>query len=243
MKWYGLLGKTLKHSFSKAYFTDKFQALSITDCRYENFELDSISRLPQLLRDNPFIAGLNVTIPYKEDVIPFLDEQNEIVEEIQACNCIKITAGRLSGFNTDVIGFQQSLRNFLKPQHTHALVLGTGGAAKAVNYSLKKSGIEILNVSRVKNKTAISYDDLDSSIISTHKLIINTTPLGMFPKIDEAPPIPYEYITAGHLFFDLIYNPQKTLFLKKGEERGAQIANGSEMLVLQAEESWRIWNS
>lgn len=243
MKWYGLLGKTLKHSFSKAYFTDKFQALSITDCRYENFELDSISRLPQLLRDNPFIAGLNVTIPYKEDVIPFLDEQNEIVEEIQACNCIKITAGRLSGFNTDVIGFQQSLRNFLKPQHTHALVLGTGGAAKAVNYSLKKSGIEILNVSRVKNKTAISYDDLDSSIISKHKLIINTTPLGMFPKIDEAPPIPYEYITAGHLFFDLIYNPQKTLFLKKGEERGAQIANGSEMLVLQAEESWRIWNS
>jgi shikimate dehydrogenase len=243
MKWYGLLGKTLKHSFSKAYFTDKFNALGITDCKYENFELASIDELPELLRDNPSIKGLNVTIPYKEDVLPFLDEKNEIVKEVNACNCIKISDGKLSGYNTDVTGFQQSLEKILEPQHTHALILGTGGSSKAVRYALKVLGIRYQNVSRTKSTTSITYDELSEKILNSHQLIINTSPIGMFPNVEETPSIPFELITPKHLLFDLIYNPAKTLFLKKGEERGAKISNGAEMLILQAEESWKIWNS
>jgi shikimate dehydrogenase len=242
MKLYGLLGKTLKHSFSKAYFAEKFARLNIADCRYENFELASINELPALL-DNPFIRGLNVTIPYKEDVIQFLHEKNEVVEEINACNCINIIDGKLIGYNTDVFGFEQSLKPFLKPHHTKALILGTGGAAKAVQYTLKKLGISFQIVSRSKKDVTITYDELNELILQDHTLIINTSPLGMYPKMDEAPPIPYNFLTPQHLLFDLIYNPEKTLFLEKGEEHGAQIANGKEMLLLQAEESWRIWNS
>jgi shikimate dehydrogenase len=243
MKWYGLLGKTLKHSFSKAYFTSKFHTLGITDCYYENFELATINGLPQLLRDNPSIHGLNVTIPYKEEVLFFLDEQNDIVKEIKACNCIKILDGKLSGYNTDIIGFKKSLEKDLKPHHTKALILGTGGAAKAVKYALKTLGIHFSNVSRNRSETSITYEELDETILNTHHLIINTTPLGMFPKINEAPPIPYHLVNAKHLFFDLIYNPEETIFLKKAKEHGAKIINGSQMLILQAEESWRIWNS
>jgi shikimate dehydrogenase len=243
MKWYGLLGKTLKHSFSKAYFTDKFNTLSITDCKYENFELASIDELPELLRDNPSIKGLNVTIPYKEDVIPFLDEKNDIVKEVNACNCIKISDGKLSGYNTDVTGFQQSLEKILESHHTHALILGTGGSSKAVRYALKVLGIRYQNVSRTKSTTSITYDELNEEILNSHQVIINTSPIGMFPNVEEAPSIPFELITPKHLLFDLIYNPAKTLFLKKGEERGAKISNGAEMLILQAEESWKIWNS
>jgi shikimate dehydrogenase len=243
MKWYGLLGKTLKHSFSKAYFTDKFNALGITDCKYENFELASIDELPELLRDNPSIKGLNVTIPYKEEVLPFLDEKNDIVKEVNACNCIKISDGKLSGYNTDVTGFQQSLEQVLEPQHTHALILGTGGSSKAVRYALKVLGIRYQNVSRTKSTTSITYDELNEEILNSHQLIINTSPIGMFPNVEETPSIPFELITPKHLLFDLIYNPAKTLFLKKGEERGAKISNGAEMLILQAEESWKIWNS
>jgi shikimate dehydrogenase len=242
MKWYGLLGKTLKHSFSKAYFANKFHQLHIVDCRYENFELASIDELPQLLKDHPSILGLNVTIPYKEEVLPFLAEKNDIVKEVGACNCIKISDGKLIGYNTDVTGFEQSLQKYLEPHHKQALILGTGGAAKAVQYALKRMGISYQLVSRTKTETAIAYDELET-VFKHHQLIINTSPIGMFPKVDEAPAIPYQYITPGHLLFDLIYNPEKTLFLKKGEERGAKIANGAEMLVLQAEESWRIWNS
>lgn len=243
MKLYGLLGKTLKHSFSKAYFANKFHALSIEDCKYENFELASINELPQLLIDYPSIRGLNVTIPYKEEVLPFLDEQNNIVKEIGACNCIKISEGKLIGYNTDVTGFQQSLEKYLEPDHKKALILGSGGAAKAVGYTLKTLGIDYRIVSRSKTDSAITYDELEETLLKNHQLIINTSPMGMFPNIDEAPPIPYHFITSNHLLFDLIYNPKQTLFLKKGEERGAKTANGSEMLILQAEESWRIWNS
>jgi len=243
MRLYGLLGKTLKHSFSKAYFAEKFAALNITDCHYENFELASINELPQLLANNPSIRGLNVTIPYKEEVISFLHEKNEVVKEINACNCVNIVDGKLIGYNTDVIGFQQSLQPYLKPHHTKALILGTGGAAKAVQYTLKKLGIGYQVVSRSKKDFTITYNQLDESILESHTLIINTSPLGMYPKMDEAPPIPYQYITPQHLLFDLVYNPEKTLFLKKGEKQGAQVANGKEMLLLQAEESWRIWNS
>ena len=243
MKLYGLLGKTLKHSFSKTYFTNKFSAIGITDCRYENFELASINELPQLLIDKPAIKGLNVTLPYKQDVLQFLDEKNDIVKEVNACNCIKISEGRLSGYNTDVVGFLQSLKKLLESYHTHALILGTGGSSKAVKYALNTLGINYQNVSREKRLSAISYDELDKNMLASHQVIINTTPLGMFPNTGEAPPIPYELLTPKHLLFDLIYNPEKTVFLKMGEEKGAKIANGMEMLLLQAEESWRIWNS
>ncbi len=242
MKVYGLLGKTLKHSFSKRYFTEKFQELNINDCSYENFELGSIEQLPSLLQPHSLIQGLNITIPYKEDVIPYLHFQNEIVKEIKACNCIKIVDSKLYGFNTDVIGFKQSLQKGLKPHHTHALILGTGGAAKAVQYVLKDLGIKYQNVSRFLKEEAIIYDAVDEEVLQTNTLIINTSPLGMYPNVNEEPAIPYQFITAKHLLFDLIYNPEKTIFLTKGEEQGATIINGQEMLILQAEESWRIWN-
>jgi shikimate dehydrogenase len=242
MKVYGLLGKTLKHSFSKGYFTEKFSALSINDCVYENFELPDITALPQLLKNNPDILGLNVTIPYKEDVIPFLDEQNEIVSEIKACNCIKINNGKLTGYNTDVIGFKQSLESCLEPHHGKALILGTGGAAKAVQYALDLLGISYLNVSRSKRADTITYDEVSRDLLNEYYLIVNTSPTGMYPNMDEAPILPYEHLSDKHLLFDLIYNPEKTLFLQKGAERGAKICNGAEMLILQAEESWRIWN-
>src|SRR5688500_5038519 len=243
MKWYGLLGKTLKHSFSKAYFANKFSLEHILDCRYENFELASINELPELLSSNPDIQGLNVTIPYKEEVLPFLAYKNEIVKEINACNCIKISEGKLSGYNTDVIGFQQSLEKLLKSHHKSALILGTGGSAKAVRYALKTLGINYYNVSRTKTTSTQTYEELDAKIMNSHQHVINTSPIGMYPNIQEAPAIPYQYVTPGHLLFDLTYNPEKTLFLKKGEEKGAAISNGSAMLILQAEESWRIWNS
>lgn len=243
MKLFGLLGKTLKHSFSKSYFTKKFEEENRTDYRYENFELESISQLSQLLEQHPELCGLNVTIPYKEEVIPFLHMQNDIVQKIKACNCIKIRDGKLFGFNTDVIGFKLSLEKGLKPQHQKALVLGTGGAAKAVQYALDLLGIDFTIVSRTKKEGILFYDELNKAILQEHLLIINTSPVGMFPKVDEAPQIPYEFITPQHYLFDLVYNPAKTLFLQKGEERGALVANGYEMLVLQAEESWRIWNT
>ena len=243
MKVYGLLGKTLKHSFSKSYFAKKFSDLGINDCVYENFELANINELSGLLKANPDIVGLNITIPYKEDVIPFLHFQNEIVSEIKACNCINIVEGKLYGYNTDVIGFKQSLEKCLEPHHQKALILGTGGAAKAVRYALKDLGISFLNVSRNKSEDTITYEQVNKNILGDYLVIINTSPLGMYPNVTEAPPIPYSELTPNHLLFDLIYNPEKTVFLQKGQERGAKICNGSEMLILQAEESWRIWNS
>lgn len=243
MKVYGLLGKTLKHSFSKSYFAKKFLELNINDCVYENFELASIDELPQLLIDNPNIVGLNVTIPYKEDVLPFLYFQNEIVSEIKACNCINIVDGKLYGYNTDVIGFKQSLQKCLEPDHKKALILGTGGSAKAVRYALKSLRISYLNVSRNKTLDTITYEEINADLLNEYSVIINTSPLGMYPNVSDSPPIPYSQITPQHLLFDLIYNPEKTVFLQKGEEQGAKICNGSEMLLLQAEESWRIWNS
>jgi shikimate dehydrogenase len=243
MKWYGLLGKTLKHSFSKSYFAKKFSSEHIDDCRYENFELASIDELPELLNVNPDIHGLNVTIPYKEEILPFLAYKNDIVREINACNCIKISGGNLSGYNTDVIGFQKSLEKLLKSHHKTALILGTGGSAKAVRYALNTLGIAYQNVSRTKTSSTITYEDLDEESVKSNLLIVNTSPIGMYPNIEEAPVIPYEFVTPEHLLFDLTYNPEKTLFLKKGEEKRATIRNGSEMLILQAEESWKIWNS
>lgn len=242
MKLYGLIGKPLTHSFSKTFFTKKIAAEDIQNCRYENFELQAIEQLSVLLEGNKELCGLNVTIPYKEKVIPYLNFKNEIVAETGACNCIKIRNNQLFGYNTDVTGFKQALQPFLKPHYTKALILGTGGAAKAVAYSLQSMGIDYLFVSRRKVENGLTYDALNEDTVVKHTLIINTTPLGMYPDVNTFPSIPYQFITAQHLLFDLTYNPGKTIFLQKGEKKGASIANGYTMLVLQAEESWKIWN-
>lgn len=243
MRRFGLLGKTLTHSFSQAYFTGKFAEQNLPHCIYEKFELPSIEELPKLLSSYPDLEGLNVTIPYKQDVLPFLKEQNDVVRQTGACNCIKIRDGKLYGYNTDVVGFSISLQPLLKPWHTKALVLGTGGASKAVEYVLQQLSIDYHLVSRTKGEGLLTYEELDKDMIRERLLIINTTPLGTFPNVDECPALPYHLLTPRHLLYDLVYNPEKTKFLQQGEAQGAQIKNGYQMLVEQAEESWRIWNS
>lgn len=243
MKVYGLIGYPLSHSFSKGFFAEKFSRENIQGCLYDNFPLENIGLFPQIWQQQPELKGINVTIPYKQEVIPYLDVLSDAVKEIGAVNCIRLEAnGQLRGFNTDVTGFRRSLEPLLQPQHTKALVLGTGGAAKAVKYVLKELNIPFLEVSRTASATAIAYEDLTEELMEQHTLVINTTPLGMYPKVDTAPPIPYEAITAAHLLYDLVYNPAIPLFLEKGAARGATIKNGHEMLILQAEASWEIWN-
>jgi shikimate dehydrogenase len=242
MKLFGLVGHTLSHSFSKDYFAKKFLAENITDCKYENFELKRIEKLPQLIADHPELQGLNITIPYKESVIPYINVLDEIVDEIGACNCIHLQNNKLYGFNTDVKGFKRSIQNKLKPHHKKALVLGTGGSSKAVQFALRLLDIEHCTVSRHPKLQQIGYEEVGDQMMEDYKIIINTTPLGMFPNVDDDPPIPYEYITPDHLLYDLIYNPAKTRFLQQGEFHGAEICNGYEMLTMQAEESWKIWN-
>jgi shikimate dehydrogenase len=241
MRLFGLIGYPLTHSFSKNYFTEKFKKEGIENCRYENFELANINDLPKVL-GNAELEGLNVTIPHKESVLPFLHESDEVVKKIKACNCIKIKDKKLIGYNTDVIGFEKSLLNRLGDDQKKALILGTGGAAKAVEYVLKKHKIHYKYVSRYPSVKNLSYEQITPAIMEDYTVIVNTSPLGMFPKITEAPPLPYEAITKKHFLFDLIYNPEKTLFLNKGQQRGAVIQNGYDMLVHQAEESWKIWN-
>jgi shikimate dehydrogenase len=242
MRLFGLIGYPLSHSFSKKYFTEKFEKEGLKDCAYENFPIPNIVELKSILA-LPGLQGLNVTIPYKEQVIPFLYQSSKVVKKINACNCIKISDGELYGFNTDVAGFENSLTGKLNPAiHQQALILGTGGSSKAVKYVLEKKGIKFTIVSRKPAAGSLSYEQITKEIILKDKLIINTTPLGMFPNVVEAPPLPYQFLTPDHFLFDLIYNPEKTLFLKKGEEQGAQIQNGYEMLVMQAEASWKIWN-
>jgi shikimate dehydrogenase len=244
MRRYGLLGYPLTHSFSQQFFTEKFEREGITDCSYSNFSLPDIGELPGVLSDAE-LCGLNVTIPYKEKVIPFLQDRSAVVSEIGACNCIKIEGSRLTGHNTDVVGFEQSLVRKLGDHHREALVLGTGGAAKAVEYVLRKLGINYRLVTRRPRPDTddMAYEDVDARLLDAFTLIVNTTPLGMHPKVSECPPLPYAALTSRHYLFDLIYNPSRTLFLQKGEDRGAVVENGYEMLLLQAEESWRIWNS
>jgi shikimate dehydrogenase len=243
MRKFGLIGYPLSHSFSQKYFSEKFQKEGISDAEYENFPLPDLHSLAPLLASSPSLEGLNVTIPYKQEVLSYLDFSDEIVEQTGACNCIRIRKGKLYGFNTDVTGFEQSLQKKLQAWHEKALVLGTGGASKAVQYVLKKRGIDYSLVSRRPGQAGktFTYDQLERELVRSCTLLINTTPLGMFPLLDAFPPIPYDAIGKDHLLFDLIYNPQKTLFLKKGEEQGAVIQNGLEMLTVQAEESWRIW--
>jgi shikimate dehydrogenase len=244
MRRYGLIGYPLAQSFSKKYFDEKFEKEGLTDCRFDNFPIASIDELlPEVLHAYPDLCGLAVTIPYKQQVLPFLHSAANIPEGLTACNCIKIIDGKLYGYNTDYIGFGKSFTPFLQPHHTRALVLGNGGATAAVIYVLKKLDIGYDIVSRrIHDQSTLTYSDIDKNIMEENTVIINTTPLGMFPVNDSCPAIPYEFITGRHFLYDLVYNPAKTLFLQQGEERGATIKNGADMLVLQAEENWRIWN-
>jgi shikimate dehydrogenase len=241
MRKFGLIGYPLSHSFSQKYFSEKFKKENILDSEYENFSIPSINLLDQVIGNNPGLLGLNVTIPYKRSVINYLDEKTDL--PIDACNCIRIHHGKLIGYNTDIIGFEKTLTPGLKPYHKNALILGNGGATAAVKYVLQKLNIRFSVVSRNANDNSFfSYEDLSEEIIEQNLLIINTSPVGMFPHVDEYPNIPYQFLNDSHYLFDLIYNPAETTFLKKGKERGAAIKNGHEMLIIQAEESWRIWN-
>ncbi|HPG11222.1 MAG TPA: shikimate dehydrogenase [Chitinophagaceae bacterium] len=243
MRLFGLIGYPLSHSFSKKYFTEKFQKKGLPDCSYELFPLTDITELPGLINDKPGLSGFNVTVPYKQQVIAYLDDKTNIPASLNACNCVKIINNKLVGFNTDTIGFEKSILPLLKSHHKKALVLGSGGAAAAVVFVLQKLNIKYKIISRGKHgNDMLSYKDLNEAIIRSHHVIINTTPLGMYPNVGSFPGIPYEFITKDHLLYDLVYNPAKTEFLKKGEVRGAAIYNGEQMLVLQAEESWRIWS-
>jgi shikimate dehydrogenase len=244
MKTYGLIGYPLTHSFSKKYFTEKFQREGITDCRYELFEIKEASELPELIKNNPDLVGLSVTIPHKESVIRYMNELDEPVKKIRAVNVIKINDGKLIGYNSDFHGFKASLQKFLPEGFKgDALVLGSGGSAKAVKAALESMKIHFTTVSRNRTGHAFAYEDLNKKYIDSHTLIINTTPLGMYPNVNDCPPIPFEFISSAHFLFDLVYNPEETLFMKKGAAQGARTKNGLEMLGLQAEKAWEIWNS
>lgn len=244
-KVFGLVGKNIEYSFSRNYFSKKFEKLQLLEHSYVNFDLQSISEFPAIFETHKeTLVGMNVTIPYKEDVGAFLDEIDSEAAEIGAINTIKIYPdGKRKGFNTDVYGFDQSIAPFLKEGHKTALILGTGGASKAVSYALKKRGLSVQFVSRVpKDKNQISYESLTEAVISKTGVIVNCSPIGTHPNVDLYPNIPYEFLNESHLLFDLIYNPEETVFLRKAKEQGAVIANGLKMLELQAEKSWEIWN-
>lgn len=242
MRQFGLIGYPLGHSFSKGYFAEKFAREGIEDARYDNFELNDIAQFPSLVQSLPNLVGLNVTIPYKQAVIPYLDELDAAAQHIGAVNTIKFANGKLQGYNTDYIGFRDSLKPLLKPYHTKALILGTGGSSKAVEYALGLLGIQHRYVSREPKDGQLSYGQLTKALMQEYTLIINTTPLGMHPNVDACPDIPYQYITTKHLLYDLVYNPAETQFLAKGRAAGAVAKNGLQMLVLQAEAAWGIWN-
>lgn len=245
MDKFGLIGYPLGHSFSKNYFNEKFANEDI-DAVYMNFEIPSINDLPQVIAENPELKGLNVTIPYKEKVISYLDELDKDAREIGAINVIKVirqkdSDPKLVGYNSDVIGFTKSIEPLLESHHKKALILGTGGASKAVFHGLKQLGVEGTFVSRHKRPNMFTYEELTAEVMEEYSVIVNTTPVGMYPHTDECPNIPYQYLTPNHLLYDLLYNPDVTLFMKKGEEKGATTKNGLEMLLLQAFAAWDIW--
>ena len=243
MNRFGLIGYPLGHSFSKKYFTEKFEKEGIKDSIFELFPIESIDKLPELINTYPDLKGLSVTIPYKQSVYQYLNAVN-IPAGINACNSIKIENGKLTGYNTDYIGFEKSFTELLQPRHKKALVLGNGGATEAVVYVLNKLNIEYRIVSRkIHGSSTLTYSDVNEDLIKEYTVIINSTPLGTYPDINNCADIPYQYLSPSHYLFDLVYNPSKTLFLQKGEERGAAIKNGYDMLAIQAEASWAIWNS
>ena len=245
MRRYGLIGRPLGHSASAVYFAEKFRKEGITDCRYDLYELPSIDALPELLRRTPDLCGLNVTIPYKREVVPLLNELSFEASAVGAVNCIRRTAdGRLAGYNTDVIGLRAALNELLgAAQPGQALVLGTGGASQAVQYALAERDIPFALVSREAAKGNYTYDDLPCEAVESSRLIVNASPVGTYPNVDAAPRIPYAYVTPEHYLLDLVYNPPLTQFLDYGRQRGAHILNGRTMFVEQAEASWRIWNA
>ncbi len=240
----GLLGRKISYSFSKSYFKTKFESEDIHTVTYDNFDIESIEQFPNIIETTEGLKGLNVTIPYKQDVIPYLDKLNKKAKAIGAVNTIKITKkGKLVGYNTDCYGFIKSLKPYLKKRHKKALILGTGGASKAVIYTLEQKGIACNYVSRTASKhVTYTYEDLNPEIIAAHQIIVNCTPLGTFPNVEDCPNIPYDAVTDRHILFDLIYNPEETKFLRQGRLNGATTINGLKMLKLQAEKAWSIWN-
>lgn len=245
MDLYGLIGHPLGHSFSKNFFNEKFQNEMI-DAEYRNFDIDTIKSFPTIIEEHSNLRGLNVTIPYKELIIPYLDELSEDAQAIGAVNVIKISRNHegvhLKGYNSDVIGFTDSIRPLLKPFHKKALILGTGGASKAIRYGLYKLGIETRFVSRRPKEGMLTYSDLTADIMAEYTVIVNCSPVGMFPHTDERPDLPYQFIGSHHILYDLVYNPDETLFMKSGKEQGATTKNGLEMLILQARAGWNFWN-
>ena len=241
MTIYGIIGYPLGHSFSKGFFTEKFARESI-DAQYLNFEIPDVAMLPDVLRNNPELRGLNVTLPHKQAVIPLLDEMSKEAKEIGAVNVIRVRNGKLKGFNSDIIGFTNSIKPLLMPHHKKALILGTGGASKAIRVGLNRLGIEWTYVSRSPREGMITYEDITAETLQAYTVIVNCSPVGMFPNVAQAPEIPYDCLSDKHLLFDLVYNPEETLFMKKGREQGATVKNGLEMLHLQAVASWDFWN-
>lgn len=245
MDKYGLIGFPLGHSFSRTFFNQKFAAEGI-EAEYVNFEISDVKEIKNVIKENPDLRGLNVTLPYKTQIIPYLDDIDEDARLIGAVNVIKFTKGmfgkvKLKGYNSDIIGFKESIAPLLTPHHRKALVLGTGGAARSVFQGLKQLGIGATLVSRNPREFGITYEDITSKTMSQYTIIVNTTPLGMYPNVNECPNIPYELLTPQHLLYDLLYNPDETLFMKKGKEKGAEVKNGLEMLLLQAFAAWDIW--
>jgi len=241
-KKFGLVGKNIGYSFSKNYFTERFRNDNVLDNSYDNFDIQDISEFPKIIENNPDLAGLNVTIPYKEIVIPYLDSLSKKATQIGAVNVIRFKKGKLKGYNSDYYGFKKSLQPLLKPHHKKALILGTGGASKAIAFALDELDILYTFVSREAKENTIDYNRINATTFDNYQIIINCTPLGTSPNTAAFPPIPYEFFTENHIAFDLIYNPQETQFLSKAKANGATIKNGMEMLILQAEKAWKIWN-
>ncbi|WP_121966381.1 shikimate dehydrogenase [Myroides sp. N17-2] len=242
-KRYGLIGKNIDYSFSRAYFAEKFEKLKNKNSEYVNFDLQSISEFGDLLESQKNLRGLNVTIPYKQSIIPYLDSLSKKAKAIGAVNTIQITkSGKLKGYNTDWYGFYYSLKPLLKFHHKRALILGTGGASKAIEYALKKLGLKYTFVSRTKDANTLLYSELTEEIMAKYTLIINTTPVGTFPNVDLMPEVAVEYLSERHIVYDLIYNPEETALMKAAKLKGAKVKNGYEMLVLQAEKAYKIWN-
>lgn len=240
---FGLLGKNISYSFSKNYFTEKFNRLHFDNCEYQNFDIPTIEKFTEIIASNKRLKGLNVTIPYKETVFPYLDSLSKNAKKIGAVNTITISKNKkLKGYNTDYYGFKKSLQPLLNDSHKKALILGTGGASKAVAFALKKLGIEYKFVSRNALENEFNYNELTDSVFNEYQIIINTTPLGTFPNIEEKSALDYSLFTKKHIAYDLVYNPEETAFLKLASQNGAKIKNGYEMLVLQAEKAWKIWN-
>ena len=243
LKLFGLIGHNIAHSFSKQYFTERFQKDQLSDYAYQNFDIATIDAFPEVIKNNTNLAGLNVTIPYKETIIPFLHQMSGKAFKIGAVNTIRFKKnGELKGYNTDCYGFKKSLKPLLKPHHKKALILGTGGASKAVAFALEELDILYIFVSREAVGNTIDYDRINATTFDNYQIIINCTPLGTWPNVAAFPLLPYEYFTDKHIAYDLIYNPGETVFLQKAAAQGAVIKNGMEMLKLQAEKAWKIWN-